>query len=127
MKKLTILTLLIALFACKDDTSEYIKIKDVYQGDLTEGKHEFTFKMIEAGDFQVQVKIGKSTLREDFTVSGLNNKADTTGNGSGTTPTTPSNKLTLDKTEYGIDQDIVAELELINDYTVEVGVYKKSE
>ena len=130
MKRILPLFLLMALFACDDDVSEYIKIKDVHQDSMTEGSYEFTFRMIEAGDFQLQAKLNNSTLSKDFVVNNLILKADTTGGGTGGTGSgtnTAINSISLDKTEYLIDEVITAELELIGDYEVQLAVYKRSE
>lgn len=127
MKKLIALLMLVALLSCDKGVDEFIKVKDVYYGELEEGTHPFSFKMIEEGDFKVMAKLGGSTLSEEFTVKGSFLKADTAGTGNPNPTPTPASTLTLNKKEYLVDEDIAVELELVTSYNVELAVYKKSE
>ncbi len=126
MKKFYTLFLLIAIFSCQKGETEYIKIKDVFQGELTTGTHEFNFRMIESGEFRILTKLDNIELTKDFSVVNSFLKADTTNNDP-TGPTQPLNSLSLNKSDYLIDEDIFVELITIASYTANISVYKKSE
>ncbi|MCF8370424.1 MAG: hypothetical protein K9H64_02300 [Bacteroidales bacterium] len=127
MKKLLALLMIVALFSCDKGVGEYIKIKDVYQGQLEAGEYVFPFNMIEAGDFRVMAKLGGITFSEDFVVKGSLLKADTTNTGNPNPTPNPVSTLSLIRKEYLIDEEVEVELVLVSSYQVELAVYKKME
>ncbi|MEA3445116.1 MAG: hypothetical protein U9R19_10375 [Bacteroidota bacterium] len=126
MKKILFLLMVIALFSCEKGESEYIHILDIHKGDLLNGSHDFTFSMIEAGEFKITAKIGNASLNQLFYVRNNFLKADTTNNNPSGTSTEIAS-LSLNKYEFLVDEDIYVELDLIVPSNVELMVYKKSD
>ena len=115
--------MIVALFSCEKDESEYIKIKDVYQGELEVGLHHFTFNMIEAGEFKLIAKLGNLSLVQEFVVRNTFLKADTTNNNPSGSPNEYM-KLSLNKSEFLVDEEISTELEMLVAGNVGLSVYK---